>query len=269
MTACRGARCDFAHDYEIAQTPMMCAIERRIRGSDYGATSWATREQVQKSVDRLSLAPGMRLLDVGAGAGWPALLLAKLSGCDVVLTDLPLSGLRSAEARAARDGLSDRCHVLAASGVALPFPYGMFERLHHADVLCCLERKQEMLRECRRVARSGALMEFSVISLARQPSGDDERRLLQQSGPPYPDAEEGYTALLERAGWGALVERIDVTTEYAHCMGLLLEELDARRDAFVELLGEQDYAERVVNRRSTRAAITAGLLQREIFLAAA
>jgi cyclopropane fatty-acyl-phospholipid synthase-like methyltransferase len=268
MPACTGAACDFERDYEIAQTPLMLDIERRVRGSDYGATSWATREQVQQSVRRLVLAPGQCLLDIGGGSGWPALLLATLSGCDVVLTDLPLSGLRSARARAARDGLSSRCRVLAADGEALPFPDRMFDRLHHADVLCCMERKREMLGECRRVARSGALMEFSVISLARLPDSDDERQLIRQSGPPHPDAEEDYAVLLGRAGWSVL-ERIEVTSEFARCMDILLEELHARRDAFVDLLGEQDYAERVVNRRSTRAAISRGLLQREIFLVAA
>jgi SAM-dependent methyltransferase len=267
MAACTGAACDFERDYEIAQTPLMRQIECRVRGSDYGATSWATREQVQQSVRRLSLTPGLRLLDIGAGSGWPALFLATLSGCDVVLADLPLSGLRIARARAGDDGLSNRCRVLAADGAALPFPDRLFDRVHHADVLCCMERKSELLHECRRVARPRARMEFSVISLARQPASDDERRLLQQSGPPYPDAEADYAFLLGKAGWGVL-EHIDVTSEFGGCMDVLLEELHARRDALLELLGEQDYAERMVHRRSTRAAIARGLLQREIFVAA-
>jgi cyclopropane fatty-acyl-phospholipid synthase-like methyltransferase len=243
----------------------MREIERRVRGSDYGATSWATREQVQQSLRRLSLAPGLSLLDIGAGSGWPALFLATLSGCDIVLTDLPLSGLRIARARAASDGLSSRCRVLAADGAALPFPDRVFDRVHHADVLCCTERKCELLDECRRVARPGALMEFSVITLTRQPD-DDERRLLQKSGPPFPDAGRDYAVLLSNAGWDVL-ERIDVTSEFAGCMDILLEEIHARRDAFVELLGEQDYAERLVHRHSTRDAISRGLLRREIFVA--
>jgi len=267
MAACTGAACDFERDYEIAQMPLMREIERRVRGSDYGATSWATYEQVQESVRRLSLTPDLRLLDIGAGSGWPALFLATLSGCEVVLADLPLSGLRVARTRAASDGLSSRCRVLAADGAALPFPDRLFDRVHHADVLCCMERKGEMLHECRRVARPGARMEFSVISLARQPADDSELRLLQQSGPPYPDAKADYAVLLGEAGWG-VIERIDVTSEFARCMDILLNELHARRDTFVELLGEQDCAERMIHRRSTRAAISAGLLQREIFVAA-
>jgi ubiquinone/menaquinone biosynthesis C-methylase UbiE len=266
MASCTGAACDFARDYEIAQTPLMREIEQRVRGSDYGATSWATCAQVQQSVRRLSLVPGVCMLDIGAGSGWPGLFLASLSGCDVVLTDLPLSGLRAAQARAASDGISNRCRVVAADGTALPFPDRTFDRIHHADVLCCMERKLETLDECRRVARPGALMEFSVISLARQPASDDERRLLQQSGPPYPDAEADYAVLLRRAGW-AVIERIEVTPEFARCMDILLDELHRRRAAFLEAFGERDYTERMIHRRSTRGAISRGLLQREIFVA--
>jgi SAM-dependent methyltransferase len=268
MAVCAGAARDFARDYEIGQEPLMREIERRVRGSDYGATSWTTREQAEQAAARLALGRGHRLLELGAGSGWPALFLATLSGCEVVLTDLPLSGLRVARQRAARDGLVGRCSVLAANGAALPFADDSFDRIHHADVLCCMEPKGEMLRECRRVARTGARMEFSVISLVHEPTGDDERHLLQQSGPPYPDAGADYAVLLERSGW-TLLERIDVTAEFVRCMQVLLDESDARRGALIELLGAADHAERLERRRSTRAAVACGLLRREIFFAQA
>ena len=265
MVACAGA-CDFARDYEIAQEPLMREIERCVRGSDYGATSWTTREQAEQAAARLGLGRGRRLLELGAGSGWPALFLATLSGCDVVLTDLPLSGLRIARERAARDGLDGRCSVLAAGGAALPFADHSFDNIHHADVLCCMDHKREMLCECWRVARAGARMEFSVISLAREPAKDEERRLLQQSGPPYPDAGADYAVLLEETCW-TLVERIDVTGEFMRCMEVLIEESHARRAALVDLLGEEDHAERLERRRCTRAAVACGLLRREIFVA--
>jgi hypothetical protein len=100
---CTGAECDFARDHEIAQEPLMREIERRVRGCDYGGTSWATLEQVQQSGSRLLLEPGLCLLDIGAGSGWPALLLATQSGCDVVLTEFALVwAARRASARRPR-----------------------------------------------------------------------------------------------------------------------------------------------------------------------
>jgi SAM-dependent methyltransferase len=262
---CTGSECNFARDYEIGQSPLMLKIEQRVRGSAYGATSWTTRAQSEATVHRLGLGTGQCLLEIGAGAGWPALFLATLSGCDIVVTDIPLSGLRVSRARAVSDGLGDRCIVLAADGAALPFADRTFDHIHHADVLCCTERKREILLECRRVARARAAMEFSVISLARTPTTDGERRLLEQSGPPYPDAGADYAMLLFETGWSAL-ERIDVTTEFAHCMDVLLQEYDAQRDALLDLLGEEDYTDRLERRLSTRVAVSRGLLKREIFV---
>ena len=59
-----------------------------------------------------------------------------------------------------------------------------------------------------------------------------------------------------------------MTSEFARCMDILLEELHERRQALLQLLGEQDYFERMVHRRSTRAAISCGLLKGEIFVVA-
>jgi len=264
MAACVGAACNFERDYEIAQAPLMREIERCVRGSDYGGTSWTTRAQAGQSVARLGLVRGQRLLEVGAGSGWPALYLATLSDCDVVLTDVPLSGLRIARQRAAKDGMDGRCDVLAADGAALPFADHSFDGIHHADVLCCMDRKREMLRECRRVARAGARMEFSVISLVRGPKGDEEKRLLSLSGPPHPDAGGDYAVLLGEAGW-EVIERIDVTAEFLRCMDVLLEESHTRRNALIDLLGEAEYEERQERRHSTRAAVLRGLLARQIF----
>lgn len=265
MGSCGAAACDFARDYEIAQSPLMLEIERCVRGVDYGATSWMTREQAEQTCARLRLAPGLQLLDVGAGSGWPGLFLAAVSGCDAILTDLPLSGLRIARSRALRDGLERRCRIVAADGAALPLADRSFDRIHHADVLCCMQPKREMLQECRRVARNGARMEFSVIWLAREPADERERRLLQQSSPPYPDAGGDYQVLLADTGW-RVFERIDVTDEFSRCMDVLLRETRARRDALLQLLGVRDWAERLERRQSTRAAVLRGLLKREVFV---
>jgi cyclopropane fatty-acyl-phospholipid synthase-like methyltransferase len=83
----------------------------------------------------LRLGPGVRLLDLGAGRGWPGLYLASRSGCDVVLTDVPLEGLRRAMARAAEEATAQATAVVS-SARALPFRAGRFDAVVHTDVLC-------------------------------------------------------------------------------------------------------------------------------------
>ena len=92
------------------------------------------------------LCPAAKLLDLGAGSGWPGLYLAQLTGCDVVMVDLPLAALRIARERAAPDGLVQRCTAVAADGAALLFRDPSFDALSHSDVLCCTPDKLGVLR---------------------------------------------------------------------------------------------------------------------------
>ncbi len=109
----------FTQQYEIVQADVMLAIERDSCGSDYGGTSWTTRAEADHVGRLLELAPNDRLLDVGSGAGWPGLYLAQTSGCDIALTDLPLSGLQTAAKRAVTDQIAGICWTAAADGAAL------------------------------------------------------------------------------------------------------------------------------------------------------
>jgi hypothetical protein len=63
----------------------------------------------------LGLGPGRRLLDVGAGYGWPGRYLARETRCTVILTDLPLARRKLDE--------SERC----ASGMAAALGARQFE----------------------------------------------------------------------------------------------------------------------------------------------
>jgi cyclopropane fatty-acyl-phospholipid synthase-like methyltransferase len=75
----------------------------------------------------------MRLLDIGAGRGWPGLQVARLSGCTAVLTDVPAVGLREAMHRAARERI--RASFLRATGADQPFRPRSFDAIVHTDVL--------------------------------------------------------------------------------------------------------------------------------------
>jgi cyclopropane fatty-acyl-phospholipid synthase-like methyltransferase len=110
--------------------------ERVVIGADFGADGYTTVEQADELARRLELRPGLRLLDLGSGHGWPGIYLAKTTGCQVMLTDLPLEGLRVAATRAASEGLNSRSAVVAASGRHLPFAADAFDAIVHADVLC-------------------------------------------------------------------------------------------------------------------------------------
>jgi SAM-dependent methyltransferase len=130
------ARAHFQERYGMTSSPAACRIEQRVIGGDWGANGYTTMAQADALARGLGLSAGDRLLDLGTGRGWPGLYLAARTGCRVVLTDLPLEGLRVAAGRAAAEGLVARSSVVASAASGLPFRAGSFDAVIHTDVLC-------------------------------------------------------------------------------------------------------------------------------------
>ena len=259
---CRLGKCA-----ELARSDAMRDLERTVCGCDYGSTSGTTRLEAQRIAHLLELRPAAKLLDLGAGSGWPGLYLAQLTGCDVVMVDLPLAALRIARERAAADGLAQRCKVVGADGGALPFRDASFDALSHSDVLCCTPDKLGVLRACRRVARDGSKMVFTSIALAPSLS-DSERRIAIESGPKFVDTEDDYAVLLAQSGW-RLQQRTDLTAALLRYMRTELDGMQARTDALARVFGSDEFTERMKRQQATIAAIDAGFLRRELFVARA
>ncbi len=131
----REKRALFAKRYSFGHPELLGTIERAVIGSEWGANGYTTVEQANELAERLELDASKRLLDVGTGQGWPGLYLSKKTGCEVVVTDLPIEGLRTAMDRAKHD----KIRVLGAivcSARRLPFGDRSFDALCHTDVLC-------------------------------------------------------------------------------------------------------------------------------------
>lgn len=257
---------DFGIQYERLQRPLLQQIERNVCGCDYGGTSWTTRSEADRIRGLLGLGPGRRLLEVGAGSGWPGLYLARETGCELVLVDLPLEALRIAARRVVDDRLSGYCRIAVGDASALPFASGEFDALSHSDVLCCLDKKLAVLEDCRRVVRPGGKMVFTVISIAPALSKADHRHAVE-FGPPFVDSESDYSTMLTRSSW-RIVDRMDITDAYALTSMRYLEELEAHRSQLEELSGVEESAENVTRVRTKIDAIGRGLLRRELFVSA-
>ena len=126
----------FAERYRVAPAEVSRRIELAVLGGDWGANGYTTMVQADMLARELGLRPGVRLLDLGAGRGWPGLYLAAATGCQVVLADVPVEGLRVAVGRAHREELAGRAASVAATARALPFTPGSFDAIVHTDVLC-------------------------------------------------------------------------------------------------------------------------------------
>jgi phosphoethanolamine N-methyltransferase len=251
--------------YVRAQSPVMLSIDRSVCGCDYGGSSWTTRAEAQQIAALLGLQPGLRLLEVGAGSGWPGLYMAETSGCDVVLVDLPLAGLRIAAERAGKDRIPGTCWTVLADAAMLPFPDGSFDVVSHSDLLCCLKQKCAVLKACRGVIRNDGRMVFTVISIAPGLSPEKYRRAVE-NGPEFIESEADYPTLLGQTGW-AIVDRQNITLDYAASCRRQLQADEERKDALETLIGASELAERQAGWQSKLTAIDDGLLRSELFVA--
>ena len=253
----------FTKRYELGQSEVMRSIERSVCGCDYGATSWTTVAEARVITGILALRPGTRLLDVGSGSGWPGLYLAGELGCDVTLTDLPITGLRIAQKRARADSVSGICRGCVADAAALPFRHGVFDAVTHSDVLCCLAQKLDVLKACRRVVRDSGKMVFSVILIAPDVPADAYEQA-QAGGPPFIASDTPYPELLRQAGW-QITDHRDLTADYQATVTRRLSQLERHADEIARLFGDADAADERARRRATLDALDQRLVRRELF----
>src|SRR3954468_5508475 len=131
--------------HSLAAYDASLVVEAEAVGSDYGNAGFTTKAQAHLIADLLDLRPPARLLDVGSGAGWPGLYLARLSGCQVVVSDLSPAGMVQARRRAAADGPAAPTVApprrpapppRAATARPLPFRPEQFDAIVHTDLLC-------------------------------------------------------------------------------------------------------------------------------------
>lgn len=125
---------EFNRRYQMLGEPPFIAAERRATGCDYGASSYTTVGEADDLADRLDLRPGKRLLEIGGGAGWPGVYMASARGCDLIVTDPAVEGLKMARARMRADGIAGA--AVAAAGERLPFRDRMFDAATSSDVFC-------------------------------------------------------------------------------------------------------------------------------------
>jgi protein-L-isoaspartate O-methyltransferase len=125
----------FGQRYGIA-LEVTIELERAVLGSDYGANSYTPLAQAEKLIHVLAPRRGERVLDVGAGCGWPGLYIAARTGCDVVVTDLPMQGMRRARERIRSDAATTSASAVVSTARHLPFRAESFDAIVHTDVLC-------------------------------------------------------------------------------------------------------------------------------------
>ena len=253
------------NEFRDAQSPILQAITNQVCDCCYIGNSWTTRSEADVMIERLRLMTSHNLLDIGAGAGWPGLYLALQTGCAVTLLDLPETGLRLAEARAKADGMISQLSTVQGDATDMPFPSESFTAISHSDVLCCLQDKPAVLRECRRVINADGRMCFTVIRLA---DGLQQSAMNQalQAGPEFIRSKTDYRSMLQSAGW-EITQQDDITDEFLASIKRMIVAEEEQHESLRVLRGDDANETAQANWQARRQAVKDRLIFREFFSA--
>ena len=114
----------------------------------------------------LGLTPRSRVLDVAAGKGTSAFLLAKRFGCEIVGVDYSRRNVEEAETAATANGLSHKVSFQWADAEQLPFPNDSFDAIICECAFCTFPNKRAAAHEFMRVVRPGG--EVGLSDLTRE-----------------------------------------------------------------------------------------------------
>lgn len=108
--------------------------------------------------ERIELARGSKVLDVGSGLGGPARLLAETRQWTVTGIDLSPGFARIATALSARMGQEEQTGFCAADALYLPFADGTFDAVWTEHVAMNIGARDALYRELARVVRAGGVL---------------------------------------------------------------------------------------------------------------
>jgi sarcosine/dimethylglycine N-methyltransferase len=179
------------------ETDLVARIER-LAGADLAALTQAQRDQFDQfhsggseAVDRLQpslrLAPGMTVLDIGAGLGGPARQIARSSGCTVVGVDITPAYVDTAQALTRTAGL-DNPVTFVCSDIAA-FDRNDFDAAYTMHVQMNVADKKTFFTEIARRLRPGARFATFEVCLTVD----------SQPPPPLPWSLDGTDSYLATA----------------------------------------------------------------------
>ena len=177
---------------------------------DIGQQSFITPRYLDQLIPRLRIEKTTHVLDVGSGAGGPAVYIADRTGCRVSGIEINEVGVDVSRKLAKNSGLEEQTEFHLGDAMEMPFTENTFDLAISLNVMNVFEDKTGLFKEVLRVLKPSGTWAF--LSGTFEISGDEETKQKMARGyliPQYYDSLESYGKKLESAGF-----RIEEITEY-------------------------------------------------------
>ncbi|MFJ2407195.1 SAM-dependent methyltransferase [Streptomyces xanthochromogenes] len=202
-------------------------------GDDASSISQASHQMTSLMINKAGVTADHHVLDIGCGAGMPAVDLAEETGARVTGITISAQQVRLANQLAESRGLAGRAAFQRADAADLPFAAGTFDSAWLFESLLHMPDPGRVLREAARVMRHDARLAIANV-VVRRPLGPDEEKLLNAfSGlvqAPSILPLDCYPALLQESG----LELLEISDVSDNSVRRTFEHVNA---AAVRLLG--------------------------------
>jgi ubiquinone/menaquinone biosynthesis C-methylase UbiE len=236
-----GARTHYDSNYDNFRQNVYEEVRREAFGEDIGQNSWLTADEQDRFLRWLALSPGKVLLDVGCGAGGPALRIAARTGCSVIGIDAHEQAVATGSQLARDRGLASTVEFRALdASQPLPFSEGSFDVVTCIDAINHFQDRVSVLTEWRRVLKpQGRVLFTSPIVMTG--SLTNAEIAIRTSAGFYLLVPDGYDAQVVSQSGMRLLTCENVTQNMADVAERRRAAREKREDALRKIEGDQAY----------------------------
>jgi ubiquinone/menaquinone biosynthesis C-methylase UbiE len=174
---------------------------RAFGDDDIGQHSWTTPKELLGMIEACELNAQSRVLDVGCGAGGPAMFVAEQSGCRITGLDIDRQGIKMANTVAIERGLSNCCQF-HQHNAADPFDISdaSFDLVFAIDSIFHIPHRDRFLHETRRMLNNQGRLFFTDAGVVNGQISGDEFQLRSFNGAAFYAPIEYNKTALEQTG---------------------------------------------------------------------
>lgn len=198
---------DIGVDYSILHqldSPANRLIRESIWGkeNDIGQQSFITPRYLDEMIRRLGIKEDSNVLDVGSGAGGPAVYIAVKTGCRVAGVDISDVGVDMSGRLAEKAGLGEKTGFYAGDAMKMQFDENTFDIAISLNVMNVFEDKTGLFKEVYRVLKPSGIWAFLSGTFDMPDDPEVKRRMARgYLIPQYYDSLKNYREKLKRAGF--------------------------------------------------------------------